>query len=84
MPYAAIAERIEAELGMPPADAYATFDEEPLASASIGQVHRATLPDGRKVVVKVQRPGVTEQMAVDLDIMERQSQIRGQASGLRA
>jgi len=74
VPFSAIAERIETELGAPPHEIYATFDEEPLAAASIGQVHRATLPDGRKVVVKVQRPGVTEQMAVDIDIMERQSQ----------
>lgn len=77
VPFSAIAERLELELGAPPAQAFATFDEEPLAAASIGQVHRATLPDGRRVVVKVQRPGVTEQMAVDLDIMERQSQSAG-------
>ena len=77
VPYEDIAARIEEELGAPPAEIYATFDEEPLAAASIGQVHRATLKDGRKVVVKVQRPGVTEQMAIDLDIMERQSQSAG-------
>jgi ubiquinone biosynthesis protein len=77
VPYAQIAERIQAELGVPPEELYASFDEEPLAAASIGQVHRATLPDGRRVVVKVQRPGVTEQMAVDLDIMERQSRSAG-------
>jgi ubiquinone biosynthesis protein len=77
VPYEHIAERIEEELGAPPEELYATFEVEPLAAASIGQVHRATLPDGRRVVVKVQRPGVTEQMAVDLDIMERQSRSAG-------
>ncbi|MFV2062890.1 MAG: ABC1 kinase family protein [Chloroflexota bacterium] len=77
VPFSAIAERIGDELGAPPHEIFASFDEEPLAAASIGQVHRATLSDGRKVVVKVQRPGVTEQMAVDLDIMERQSQTAG-------
>lgn len=73
VPFSDIAQRIEEELGALPSEVYATFDEEPLAAASIGQVHRATLADGRKVVVKVQRPGVTEQMAIDIDIMERQS-----------
>jgi ubiquinone biosynthesis protein len=77
VPFADIAERIEEELGAPPHEIYATFDEEPLAAASIGQVHRATLEDGRRVVVKVQRPGVAEQMALDIDIMERQSQSAG-------
>lgn len=77
VPFAAIEERIQLELGALPSEIFATFDEEPLAAASIGQVHRATLSDGRRVVVKVQRPGVTEQMAVDLDIMERQSQSAG-------
>ena len=77
VPYEAIAERISDELGAPPEEVYASFETEPLAAASIGQVHRATLPDGRRVVVKVQRPGVTEQMAVDLDIMERQSRSAG-------
>jgi ubiquinone biosynthesis protein len=77
VPFADIAQRIEEELGAPPSEIYATFDEEPLAAASIGQVHRATLEDGRRVVVKVQRPGVAEQMALDVDIMERQSQSAG-------
>jgi ubiquinone biosynthesis protein len=65
--------RVEADLGAPIEELFASFDREPLAAASIGQVHRATLPDGRRMVVKVQRPGVTEQMDVDLDIIERQS-----------
>ncbi len=61
--------RIEAELGAPVEKLFKSFDEEPLAAASIGQVYRATLPDGTRVAVKVQRPGVTEAMEIDLDIM---------------
>jgi len=82
VPYEDIATRIEEELGGSPEDVFATFERKPLAAASIGQVHRATLPDGRRVVVKVQRLGVTEQMAVDLDIMERQSRAAGKHLGI--
>ena len=47
------------------------FDEVPIAAASIGQVHAATLSDGRDVVVKVRRPGVTDGVSVDLDLLTR-------------
>jgi predicted unusual protein kinase regulating ubiquinone biosynthesis (AarF/ABC1/UbiB family) len=63
---AAIAEVIEQEYGAPAEDVFAAFDHEPLASASIGQVHAATLHDGRDVVVKVQYPGVAEAVRADL------------------
>jgi ubiquinone biosynthesis protein len=66
-------ERIEQELGGPISERFTSFDEQPLASASIGQVHRAVLPDGRSVAVKVQRPGVVEAMELDLDILGRQA-----------
>src|SRR5215470_6762926 len=56
----------ERELGKPLERAFARFDETPLASASIGQVHRAQLPDGREVVVKIQYPGVAAAIAGDL------------------
>ncbi len=61
--------QVEAELGMPLEEAYATFEETPLASASIAQVHKATLPDGRLVVVKVQRPSIAGRIDSDLNIL---------------
>ncbi len=57
---------IVAELGDQPEALFATWDDVPLASASIGQVHRATLHDGRAVAVKVQHPGVAEAMEADM------------------
>lgn len=62
-------ERIEAELGQPVTALFASFDAQPLAAASIGQAHAATLPDGTEVVIKVRRPGVVEQVEEDLEIM---------------
>jgi ubiquinone biosynthesis protein len=64
-----IEELLTAELGAPPADVFASFDPEPLAAASIGQVHRARLASGEQVVVKVQRPGVRALVERDLDIL---------------
>jgi predicted unusual protein kinase regulating ubiquinone biosynthesis (AarF/ABC1/UbiB family) len=58
---------IEAELGGPPERLFARWDPEPIAAASIGQVHRAITHDGRAVAVKVQYPGIAEMMAADLD-----------------
>jgi predicted unusual protein kinase regulating ubiquinone biosynthesis (AarF/ABC1/UbiB family) len=57
---------IEAEFGEAATEIYARFDPEPLASASLGQAHRAELPTGEAVVVKVQRPGIEEIIRVDL------------------
>lgn len=62
----AIRRTIEADLGGPPEELFARFETEPLASASIGQVHRAELHDGRQVVVKVQHEGIAEAVAADL------------------
>jgi ubiquinone biosynthesis protein len=56
----------ESELGMTAHDAFDQFDPVPLAAASLGQVHRARLGDGRRVVVKIQRPGVDERVASDM------------------
>ncbi len=64
---AAIEQVLTEEYGRPPDEVFAAFDPTPLASASIGQVHAATLHDGRDVVVKVQYPGVAEAVRADLD-----------------
>ena len=58
------------ELGLAPEEVFASFDMHPLAAASIGQAHAATLADGSDVVVKVRRPGVVEQVEQDLDIAQ--------------
>lgn len=65
---------LEEELDAPVEELFATWDDEPFASASIGQVHRATLHDGRKVAVKVQHPGVVSAIEADLSnasVLER-------------
>jgi ubiquinone biosynthesis protein len=66
---AAYIQSIEAELGTSYQHLFAELDETPLASASIGQVHRARLHSGDEVVVKVQRPGIEKIIEVDLEIM---------------
>jgi predicted unusual protein kinase regulating ubiquinone biosynthesis (AarF/ABC1/UbiB family) len=58
---------LEEELGAPVERLFASFDERPFASASIGQVHRATLADGRPVAVKVQHPGIASAVESDLE-----------------
>ncbi|NUP11730.1 MAG: AarF/ABC1/UbiB kinase family protein [Polyangiaceae bacterium] len=64
--YGEVRSIVEEELGGPIDRLYASFEEMPFASASIGQVHRATLHDGREVAVKVQHPGIAK--AVDSDL----------------
>lgn len=61
---------LEAELGRPVDELFASFVDEPIAAASIGQVHRAVLNDGREVVVKVQYPGVAQAIGDDLANVE--------------
>ena len=63
------------ELGADPAELFAHFEEEPFASASIAQVHFATLNTGEDVVVKIQRPGIRRRVAADLQILKRFAQI---------
>lgn len=62
---------IESALGRPIGDVFAHVDPEPLASASVGQVHDAEFLDGRKVVIKIQRPEAAAQVTADLDIIGR-------------
>ncbi|MFX0578909.1 ABC1 kinase family protein [Nocardia nepalensis] len=68
---AAIEQVLHTELGATPTDIFAWFDPEPLASASIAQVHRARLISGEEVVVKIQRPAIKLRLAADLQIMKR-------------
>ncbi|MBP3983398.1 AarF/ABC1/UbiB kinase family protein [Pseudoxanthomonas helianthi] len=69
VPFDAIRERVEHELSVRIGKAFAAFDEQPLGSASLAQVHRAVLRDRKEVAVKVQRPGVAEQLIRDLDVL---------------
>lgn len=78
VPFADLRVVAEAELGMPLSQAYAWFDETPVAAASLGQAHRARLRETdaadtglESVVVKVQRPGIDEIVAVDLAALRR-------------
>ncbi|MFW1857655.1 ABC1 kinase family protein [Acinetobacter defluvii] len=66
MPFAEIKKQVEKELGKPLNQIFSHFEEQPFAAASIGQVHKATLPNGDQVVVKVQYPGVDEACESDL------------------
>lgn len=69
VPGPVIADLIERELGGAPSAIFASFDLKPLASASLGQAHAATLRDGTDVVVKVRRPDVVEQVERDLEVL---------------
>lgn len=69
--FAEVREIVEGELGTRIKDVFAFFDEEPLAAASLGQVHRATTRSGRDVVVKVQRPDVRETIRGDMDVLDK-------------
>ena len=71
VPWTLVRELLAAELGAPVNEVFTQFERQPLAAASIGQVHRATLHSGKQVVVKVQRPGITTVVDRDLDIALR-------------
>jgi len=66
LPFSDVEPAIAQDIGL---DVFARIDPEPLASASIAQVHRALMRDGRDVVVKVRRPGIEDQVALDLDLL---------------
>jgi ubiquinone biosynthesis protein len=69
VPFEQVRDAVEAELDLRMDRAFVEFDFAPVASASIGQVHRAVLPDGREVAVKVQRPAAAEQIEADLGLL---------------
>ncbi|GAA3541145.1 AarF/UbiB family protein [Aeromicrobium flavum] len=71
IPFEEVREVVETELGATLKERFNDFDEEPLAAASIGQVHRAVLRNGRAVVVKVQRPQVREVVREDMKVLGR-------------
>ncbi len=69
-PFDEVQRAFHLEFGARISNAFASFDEKPVAAASLGQVHRATLRDGRRVAVKVQRPDVRERIVQDMDAIE--------------
>jgi ubiquinone biosynthesis protein len=74
-PIADVEKVIEEDLGLTIGQLFAEFDEKPVAAASIGQVHRATLPNGKRVAVKVQRPGAPRQIEADVALMYQAARI---------
>ena len=73
--------RVEEDLGMSIGEAFADFDPDPVGRASIAVVHRATLHDGRKVAVKIIRPGIEQQVATDLDLMQPLFEVLARQTG---
>jgi ubiquinone biosynthesis protein len=69
IPFGQVHKVIEEELGVSLSKIFPEFDEKPLATASLGQVHRGSLRDGRQIVVKVQRPGVRARLDKDLEAL---------------
>lgn len=72
-PFERVQQVLREDLGVDPTTIFKEFDPEPLAAASVAQVHRGVLLDGTEVAVKVQRPGIRQQILVDGDIMTRLS-----------
>jgi ubiquinone biosynthesis protein len=74
-PFAEVKETVEEQLGRPLEQMFSEFSEEPIASASIGQAHRATLRNGSQVIVKVQHSGIAKVIENDLDILAGVAQL---------
>ena len=74
---------MEEELGVPWEDVFESIDAEPLAAGTIGQVHRATLESGDRVVVKVQRPGAADEIMRDLGLLELFAEKAEHREGMR-
>ncbi len=80
-PYEQVEETLQSELGDSPQELYAYFEQEPFAAASTAQVHRATLPSGEDVVVKIQRPGIRTQVKADIGIMSNAARVFERRAG---
>ncbi len=74
-PFADVERVVAEELKQPLERLFLEFDQEPVAAASIGQVHRAVLPNGRKVAVKVQRPNAPRQIESDIQLLEQAARV---------
>jgi ubiquinone biosynthesis protein len=82
VPWEVIKPHLEAELGQPIDCFFGSFEPSPLAAASLGQVHAATLPDGVEVVVKVQRPHIETTIELDLDLLQDLAQLAQEHTAL--
>ena len=80
LPAAKVHRVLDAQLGTKWRERFASFDDEPIASASIGQVHKAVWADGRDVAVKIQYPGADEALRADLKTMQRMVSVLKQLS----
>src|SRR5205085_6475897 len=74
VPVERIVQIVQSELQRPMGELFQSFDEHPLATASMAQVHRAVLLDGAEVAVKVQRPGVRQRIEIDLEVLREVAQ----------
>jgi predicted unusual protein kinase regulating ubiquinone biosynthesis (AarF/ABC1/UbiB family) len=83
-PYADVEATVTAELGVRLSKLFREFEREPIAAASLGQVHRAWLRDGRPVAVKVQRPGIRERIQEDLEALDEIAQMLDRRTELGA
>jgi ubiquinone biosynthesis protein len=80
--YSKVEETIRTELGVRISKAFSEFETQPMAAASLGQVHRATLRDGREVAVKIQRPDIRKQITEDLEVLEELASLADQHTEL--
>ena len=80
IPFEEVKKVVETEMGRELKEIFPTFEEKPLAAASIAQVHRCTLPDGTQAVAKVQRPGIEEQIRMDLSILYGMARLANRSS----
>src|SRR6188472_602186 len=74
-PFSEVERVIREELELPVEKLFTSFEEKPMAAASIGQVHRAVLPNGKRVAVKVQRPDAPRQIEADLALLYQAARI---------